>query len=218
MVQSGEYFGLLPSSRILLKLRYQRYLVLNMKGFVSLSILSLCVAAHATMLNFAGTADNAFEAYVSTDPTAVGASFLSGNSWGTTYSGSTSLTNGVVNYLHVAAFDGGPPMSFIAEVSLSDNSFEFADGSQWTVTGSSNWSGYLDNFGTNANPIDNLGPNGTGPWGTRSGISANASYIWTTERDQSVYFRLTITPVPEPGSFVAIGAGLGLLLIRRRRS
>lgn len=189
-----------------------------MKGIVLISALGIAASVQATSLSFAGSADNAFQAYVSTDPMAVGSAFLTGNNWGTTYSGSTSLTSGVVNYLHVAAQDFGAPMSFIAEVSLSDTLFEFADGSQNSVTNAGLWTGYLDNFGVNENPIDVIGPNGTGPWGTHSGISANANYIWTNQRDHTVFFRIAMNPVPEPGTIAALGAGVALLAFRRRRS
>lgn len=188
-------------------------------GFV-IGMTLLGGSVFATDLSFSGTADDAFVAYVSTSPTSVGSSFVNGGSWGTTFTGSATLTPGVVNYLHVDAFDvAGAPSMFIAESGLSNTDFAFGNGTQSALTGDSGWGLSLVSFGGTSTSITNLGPNGTSPWGMRGGISANASYLWSAGPvSDHRYFTIAINPtaVPEPASMAAIATGLAIFLKRKR--
>jgi len=179
-------------------------------------------SAYATDLNLAATADDAFTAFVSTSANSVGGSFASGNSWSTTFTGSTTLTPGVTNYLHIDAFDvAGAPSMFIAELGLSDADFWFDNNTQSALTGDAAWTASTVGFGGTATTIDNLGANGSSPWGSRSGISSSASFIWTpgTVADHRYFtLRINTSSVPEPASLAVIGFGAAILLRRRKSS
>ncbi len=175
-------------------------------------------SAFATDLSFAGTADDAFNAYLSTSDSSTGTLFASGNSWGTTYTGNVTLNPGTTYYVHIDAFDvAGAPSMFVGQLGLSDNAFWFDDNSQFSVTGDSNWSASVVGFGGAGTTISDLGPNGTSPWGTRSGVSANAHFIWTPDAvSDHRYFTVKVNTVPEPMTLAAVGVGCVALLRRRR--
>lgn len=195
---------------------------MNTIRFVFGAVLSTAaVSAYATDLSFAGTADDGFIAYVSTSSNSVGASFLSGVSWSTTFTGNVTLTPGVTNYLHIDAFDtAGAPSMFIAELNLSDANFFFDNATQTALTGDAGWTVSLAGFGGTPSVITDLGPNGTSPWGTRPGIASGASYLWTTDGAVTDHRFFTIaintTTVPEPASIAAVLGG-ALVLLRRRK-
>lgn len=190
-------------------------------GFV-LGLSALTVSAFATDLSMSATADDAFVAYVSTSANSVGGSFLSGNSWGSTFSGTTTLTPGVTNYLHVDAFDvAGAPSMFIAQLGLSDASFWFDNNSQSALTGDAGWTASTVSFGGTPIGIDILGPNGSSPWGSRAGIDANADFVWTQGAVSDHRFftlKINTSSVPEPASILSIGLGLAVLIRRRKAS
>lgn len=86
------------------------------------------------------------------------------------------------------------------------------------------------NYATNNNlwvqPVAG-GVNGVGPWGFRSGISANARWIWhsangdpdpTTpghNHDEFLVFRIA-GAVPTPGAATLVGLAIGVATRRRR--
>lgn len=176
-------------------------------------------SAYATDLTLAGTADDAFNAYLSTSDSTAGTLFASGNSWGTTYTGSITLTPGTTYYLHIDAFDvAGAPSMFIGELGLTDSAFWFDNGGQSSVTGDTNWSASTVGFGGTTTTITDLGPNGTSPWGSRSGISSNAHYIWTPgDVSEHRYFTVKVNSVPEPMTLAVVSFGAMALLRRRPR-
>jgi hypothetical protein len=185
-------------------------------GFAAISLGSI---AMATDLTFIGTADDAFNAYISTDPSVTGTLFSSGTNWPSVQSGTVTLTAGVTNYLHVEAFDVvGPPSMFISSVNLSDSVFHFANDGQTALTGDANWTGSLIGFGGATSSITDKGANGTSPWGFLSGVSPDAHFVWIDDSTSGHrYFTLKIETVPEPASMIALSAGL-VLLVRRKRS
>lgn len=180
-------------------------------------ILSIPGLASATTLSASMTVDNTFDAYVSTSPTSVGTPFLSGANWQNTFTGSTSLTPFVDNYLHVRATDEGRPEMFIGAFTLSDGDFEFVNSTQTLYTVVSDWSVSHSGFGVNpVAPLD-IGANGIGPWGSFPAMTANARFLWHPDFQSTVYFTAVIRAVvvPEPTVISAIAAS-GLVLLRRR--
>ncbi|MBI1333011.1 MAG: hypothetical protein GC165_09035 [Armatimonadetes bacterium] len=174
--------------------------------------------ASATDLNFSGSADDAFVAYVSTNPNVTGTSFVSGSSWGVTYTGNFTLTPGTTNYLHIDAFDvAGAPSMLIAQLGLSDSSFWFDDMTQSALSGDSNWSASLVGFGGATTPIIDEGVNGTSPWGSRPNIDPNAHFVWTDGNvSDHRYFTVQINTVPEPAELTVLGLGI-LPFLRLRK-
>jgi len=167
------------------------------------------------------TADNAFQASISTDAAAAGATFLSGNDWGTTYNSTVQLNAPGTYYLQVLAQDFGDPASFVGAFGL----FNFQAG--WSATFSNSTSGLLTNttdwvvsnqgFGIGAiAPVVIGGADGVGPWGDRPLISNDALNIWHSSNPDTVYFTTVITVVPAPGA-AAVLALAGLGATRRRR-
>lgn len=198
-------------------------------------------AAQATSINASMTVDNAFYAYVSTDDSVRGTLIGSGNNWPSTFSFSSALTAGVTNYLHIAAINYGGPGAFIGQFSLSDTGFKFANGTQSLLTNSTDWRvRWASNNGAvseqpwvmpnGSDSILNWGPDGTGPWGFRPGISDSAAFIWGNSANSTcsansgfctVSFSTTIfaNSAPEPVSVALVGLGLiGLSAMRRRKA
>ena len=194
---------------------------------VSLSVGSV----GATTLTGNLTADNGFNAYISTSDGTLGTPIGSGADWTTTYSlTSTILTSGVTNYLHIDATNSGGPDGFIGDFALSDANFQFGNGSQSILTDTGFWTASAGSgtwFAPSGTP-QSYGTNGVSPWGTKSGISASAEWIWSnpdngTEAFLSIPINyvgspLSATPIPAALPLFASGlGGLGLLGWRRKR-
>ncbi len=181
-------------------------------------------SAEATTLSGSLTADNLFDAYISTNDSVLGTLITSGTNWPTTvnFSGQ-GLTGGVTNYVHIVATDQGKPDMFIGKFTLSDGSFQFANGTQTLVTNVADWRSDVGG-GAWAAPTGtpvSLGPNGTGPWGSFAAM-AGADFIWAATDPTQSFFSTTITPLaatPIPSALplflVAIG-GLGLFARTKR--
>jgi len=192
------------------------------KGLGVLAVAGLTSAfAHASVLSFTATADNVFDAYVSTSATTDGTHFVGGSSWPTLQSGNYTLTAGVTQYLHVRAYDQGPPAMFIGKATLDDTQFWFDNATQTAVTGDAGWTVSDVAFGGATESVLDLGANGTSPWGNFTALGPDARFIWgaTNATGDPLYFTLKIntTTTPEPSTFAFMALG-GLALVRRRRS
>lgn len=178
-------------------------------------------AALATNLNMTLTCDDDFEAFISTNDSVQGTSFLVDDVWWPTVeSGSTALTSGMTNYLHIRARDVfGSVSALIASLSLSDANFQFGNSLQTLDTDTTYWGLSLSGWGINDLTPTDLGPNGTGPWGNIAGVNASARFIWGPRQGEANvyhYFSVAITPVPEPATIAGLG-GLVALALRKRR-
>lgn len=192
-----------------------------------LNLIPVCALAMATSTGLAGvvtlsatmTADNLFSAYVSDKADAVGASFLNGGSWPTTYNGSTDLTTPGTYYLHIRAEDVGRPAMLIGNFTLTGDDATFSNGTQQLLTDAStgDWSASLSGFGGPSVGVIDLGANGTGPWGNFPAMG-DARFIWAEGSPSPLvaYFRTTITILPAPSGLGAL-AFVGLAATRRRR-
>jgi hypothetical protein len=189
---------------------------------------------HAATLNGNLTADDLFSAYISTDDSTLGTLIGSGTPWFTTFPLiPTALAPGVTHYLHIIATDNGGPEMFVGDFSLSDTTFQFANGTQSLLTNTTNWrAAEAGNpavwVAPGAAPVS-LGVNSAGAtWSGRTGISGSAEFIWSTGGDgggETAFFSTTITsltaPIPEPSTYALMLAGLGFVGFvanRRRRA
>ena len=212
---------------------FRKLAVVTLTVLASLAIVN---CAQATSINGNMTVDNAFYAYVSTNNAMLGTLVASGNSWPTTFSLSAALTPGVTNYLQIVAINYGGPGAFIGDFSLSGTGFQFANGSQNLLTDTTNWAGGYNSSNSSVAPqpwvvpaggVYSQGANGVGPWGTVSGVSSSALWIWPSDANSTgcafctVDFSTAITPTsvtPEPGTMIMFGSGiLGLAGVLRRK-
>jgi hypothetical protein len=191
-----------------------------MKSLHPLAALILLIASTSTqaasILSANMTVDNQFTAFISTNDSVAGTLIGSGTNWTATSSFNTALTPGVTNYLHIFAEDVGGIAGFLGQFSLNDTDFSFPNGTQSQLTNTVDWKGSLSGFGVSYEAsLPNLGNNGVGPWGNRSGIASTANWIWVGDanNNNASYFSLAITPtasnVPDGGSTVAL---LGLAI------
>lgn len=193
-----------------------------MKRVFLLGLLALGGGASATTLTFTGLADDAFEAYISTNDSVEGTLFLAQTStWlAGAVTGTVNLIPNVTHYLHIRARDiAGPPSMLIGEALLDDANFWFDNTTNQLLTNTVNWKVSLTGFGSNYfTPVD-LGGNGTGPWGNTSGIAPTARRIWSTPNGAGGehYFTARISTVPEPATMAILGTGLAILIRRRKR-
>jgi hypothetical protein len=163
------------------------------------AVFSLCLTtpAAATTLTARLTVDNLYEYYISTDDAKVGA-FIADSpfGWWNVATFTTQLVPGVPQYLHIIARDEGPPAMFIGDFTLSDSNFEFANGTQLLLTNAGNWGVKQSGFGGGYSSPEDLGPNGTAPWGVVD-VNLDARYIWGPAPNfwDERYFSAAILPV-----------------------
>lgn len=179
-------------------------------------IMATCLigtAQAAVTLSASMTADNYFDAFISTSPTLEGVNFLSGSNWPQTYTGSTTITAAGTYYLHVIAGDLFSPCMLIGSFSLDSTDGTFINGSQSLVTNTVDWTVSVAGLGINSVAPTSQGLNGTNLWGNFPLISPNAEHVWHPNFPVISYFSTPIVVVPAPG----IVSLLGLAVLRRRR-
>ncbi len=179
------------------------------------------VASGQVSLNAFMTADNAFEASLSTSPFAAGpTNFLTGNSWGATYNASFPINMPGTYYLQVVAQDFGDPAAFIGSFGLFNFqagwSASFSNGTNGLYTNTTDWIVSDVDFGVVPVAPVSFGTDGVSPWGDRPLIDNAALNIWHPSNGNTVYFTTVITVVPAPGAAALLGLG-GLVATRRRR-
>lgn len=162
------------------------------------------------------TVDNSFSAYISNDANSAGDLFLSGGTWQATDTGSFDFELAGTYYLHVQAVDFGDPEMFIGMFTLSNTNASFSNGTQTLLTGDhGDWTASVTGWGGADVGVQDLGPNGTGPWGNFVAMG-DARFIWANSTSDTVYFSTQITVVPTPSVAGLIGLG-GMTIARRRR-
>jgi len=201
---------------------------------VAVAALSLSAAtAGAQSLSGTLTVDNAFQVFLSTSPTLLGAPIpgATGNNWPVDVTfGPQALVPGTNYWLQVVAQNTGGPGAFIGQFSLT-GAFHFANTTQSLLTNTTEWSLQSGSFAGSPLAIADEGSNGSGPWGTFGNISPSARFIWdgTNNCDVcTIYFSAPIvaqritppgTTVPEPSTWLLLATGvLALSIVRRRRS
>ncbi len=189
----------------------------------NLSLLALGLVAatsNAGTLTGKVNVDDEFEAYLSTSDSVVGTLIGSGLNWPTTYTFTTTLNPGQDYYLHIAAKDNGSPAGFLGQFSISDTSHEFVNGGQYLLTEPTTFKVSATAFGgPYVTPVD-LGANGVGPWGNRTGVDSSARWIWNPNTSsQRQFFSTKITSVvPEPATAFALAGLVGVFVRRKKKA
>ncbi len=133
----------------------------------------------AGVLNGKLNVDNFFHAYIATSDATLGTEIASGSNFTVTNSLTpTNLVPGTTYYLHIAGGDVGGPQMFIGDFTVSGN-FEFANGQQKISTNTTDWHASATGFGGTFISPTSYGTNtGNATWGTFTGLSSGAQFIW----------------------------------------
>jgi hypothetical protein len=147
-------------------------------------------AQATTTLSGAFSADNGFEAFLSTDDAVLGAIYLGGGSnWQQATSFSTGLTQGQTYYLQIVADNqsgpgslaAGNPDALLGSFNLSGSGFYFANEKQNFSTAVSGWS-------ASPNLDASIGVNGEQLYASSGNwmFTPNSSPIWTVPNETPI--------------------------------
>ncbi len=192
--------------------------------------------------------DNFGFVYISTNASTLGTLIGSAANWNpSTAIAATRLLGGTTYYINIEAINGDPGTTynsgaFIGSFALSSGA-TFSNGTTTLLTGTTGWVGsyndsnYSDTAQSWVKPTGTVadeGLNGIYPYGSISGISSSADFIWSTDSESNaangnqcaactVDFQATITTaVPEPSSWTVMLMGLAGLAValglRRRKA
>ncbi|MES2559229.1 MAG: HYR domain-containing protein [Bacteroidota bacterium] len=134
--------------------------------------------SNSGVLTVKTTVDNQYWAYISTNDNVQGTFVGSGNNWPTLTTYTANLVAGQTYYLHVLAEDIGGPEMMIGDFAVTGD-FKFINGAQTMSTTAANWKVSSTGW-SNYVAAQDVGPNGTSPWGNYPGVSAAARFIWRT--------------------------------------
>ena len=203
--------------------------------------LGACGSAGATTLTMNLATDNLFSLYISTDDGVIGDLVGTGSDWRTTSQFTSDLTAGTTYFIHIVGqnlgnYTSSNPAALIGSFSLSDTSYQFANGSSALDTNTTDWAALNSSDGSWATPIgspQSLGVNG-GPniWtnnkpGAEDNISLAANWIWSsTASSPFALFSTEITsrsavvsttPLPSTWTMLLLGlVGFGIFGSLRR--
>lgn len=192
----------------------------------SIGLMLSAKAAFATDVNFTSAVDDFLTFYISTDDALTGTE-IGTKSFGPVGTITGSLTPSVTNYLHVLAQNNpGGSGAFAGEFSLSDEGFQFANGTQFLSSKPSTLQASNTGFGADYFTPSNYGT-----------VSSHNSSVFTalfnqpnsteilwgkTDSDTTVYFSVAVfaAALLEPETYALMLAGLGLVgaFARRRQS
>lgn len=164
-------------------------------GFL-LAASKFTVSVNATTLTATVWADEAYEVYVSHSDRVAGTLFLEGSGGGEDpQTGTVELVEGEIQYLHILVKDElADPSALIGSFSLNDFGFVFPNLFDVMSTDSTYWKVGRQTWESNLDFLTELGVNGTAPFGQKTGINADANYLWSEGGPGVRYFTLALHP------------------------
>jgi hypothetical protein len=168
-----------------------RMRVVAAAGAAALASLAIAQSAHAdTVLSGTTTADNAFFAFVSTNPAVLGTSIGSGNNWPSSFAVSSSTLGPGTYYLQIEAINYGGPAGFSGVFNLNGNGV-FGNGTQTLTTDPSDLAYWLGGYNS-ANssvavqpwvvPVGSVLQATSYPWGN---VAGTPNWIWPSDSSSS---------------------------------
>lgn len=171
--------------------------VLGALGYSGIFAIFGNARAEAHTLTATLWADEAYSVYTSTSEVVDGTLFLEGIGGAEDpQTGLIPLVVGVTNYLHIRVKnDGGDACALIGSFTVGEE-FVFSNNISTAITllETNHWRMSRNGFGPPYEYIQDLGSNGTSPWGTKDISGLFTRYIGSEEGPGDHYFSLVISP------------------------